>query len=115
VWDSVAFIWRSNTNAARLAQGAQLYAQNCAACHGETGQGDGVMAAVLKTPASSSMSHGEHELTGPSDFTDSQSARRYLGRAAWKDGACVPACIISGIFTMIRWSLVDYLWTFQFD
>ena len=120
VWDSVAFIWRSNTNAARLAQGAQLYAQNCAACHGETGQGDGVMADSLKQSASSSMSHSEHAMTGPSDFTD---PRKMLGASsAVLHGKMVRGGMGTGmpywgpIFTDDQlWSLVDYLWAFQFE
>lgn len=43
LWDAVAYIWAANTSPADLERGAQLYAQNCAACHGQTGQGDGVM------------------------------------------------------------------------
>jgi mono/diheme cytochrome c family protein len=45
-----------------LANGARIYADNCAACHGETGQGDGPVA--LDT-----------EGMEPRDFTDPASAR----------------------------------------
>jgi len=41
LWDVVAFAWRSATTDVAIAHGAQLYARDCAACHGETGHGDG--------------------------------------------------------------------------
>jgi mono/diheme cytochrome c family protein/plastocyanin len=41
IWDVVAFAWRSATTDAASARGAQLYARDCVACHGETGRGDG--------------------------------------------------------------------------
>jgi mono/diheme cytochrome c family protein len=47
VWDLVADVWRSNTTAQALEMGKKLFAQNCAACHGENGAGDGVMAGSL--------------------------------------------------------------------
>ena len=47
VWDLVAHVWGSNTTAQALETGKKLFAQNCAACHGETGAGDGVMAGSL--------------------------------------------------------------------
>jgi cbb3-type cytochrome c oxidase subunit III len=33
-----------------IAAGQQVYAKNCASCHGETGKGDGKMGAELKPP-----------------------------------------------------------------
>jgi len=58
VWDLVAYIWRSNTTPDGLAEGQRLFTQNCAACHGESGGGDGVFAASVnaqtgKFPANS--------------------------------------------------------------
>jgi cytochrome c oxidase subunit 2 len=47
VWDVVATLWRSTTTDETLEQGQQLFAQNCAACHGENGGGDGVIAPNL--------------------------------------------------------------------
>ncbi|RPJ47799.1 MAG: hypothetical protein EHM21_07975 [Chloroflexi bacterium] len=43
LWDAVAYLWSRQTTAEQQAEAAQLYATNCAACHGETGKGDGVM------------------------------------------------------------------------
>jgi mono/diheme cytochrome c family protein len=44
VWDLSAALWQANSSPEKLAQGEALYAQNCAACHGENGGGDGVFA-----------------------------------------------------------------------
>ena len=63
VWDLVAYIWRSNTTPDGLAEGQRLFAQNCAACHGESGGGDGVFTASVNAQ------------TGkfPANFTDPAS------------------------------------------
>jgi plastocyanin len=52
-WDVVAYYWQSNATSESLANGKQLYAQNCAACHGENGAGDGVFADDLATAGES--------------------------------------------------------------
>ncbi|MCX6069203.1 MAG: c-type cytochrome, partial [Chloroflexi bacterium] len=46
-WDAVAAIWQTNTTPTELAEGKQLFSQNCAACHGESGGGNGVFASQL--------------------------------------------------------------------
>jgi mono/diheme cytochrome c family protein len=121
VWDLVALAWRSNTTSDRLAEGRKLYAENCAACHGETGRGDGVMAVSLQTAAPSDMPDmiGHSTLT-PIDFT---AARNMLGaNSAILQGKIVRGGMGTGmpywgsIFTGAQtWALVDYLWTFQFE
>jgi len=119
VWDLVALTWRSNTTPERLAEGQQLYAQNCAACHGETGKGDGVIAPSLKKTPMPDMTMTGHETVAPIDFTDAQDM---LGAS----GAILEGKIIRGgmgtgmpywgpIFTTEQIQAVaDYLWTFQF-
>jgi mono/diheme cytochrome c family protein/uncharacterized cupredoxin-like copper-binding protein len=126
VWDLAALIWQRNTSPQALEEGRQLYAQNCAACHGEGGDGDGVMAdqiSNLQSPISG------HEGTGsqphpqpnrPADFTD---ARSMLGASpALLQGKILRGGMGTGmpywgpIFTEDQtWALVDYLWTFQFE
>lgn len=124
VWDLVAFVWQSNTGSEKLVLGRERYAQNCAACHGENGAGDGVMVGALQiqpTPV------GEHvqapdgrSLTAPADFTDMTAM---LGASpALLQGKIIRGGMGTGmpywgpIFTEDQtWTLVNYLWTFQFD
>jgi mono/diheme cytochrome c family protein/plastocyanin len=121
VWDLVAAAWRSNTTPARLAEGRQLYAANCAACHGETGRGDGVMAASLQKAAPSDMpGMPGHDTVKPIDFTNTQNL---LGASsAILEGKIVRGGMGTGmpywgpILTASQiWALIDYLWMFQFD
>jgi len=117
VWDLVAFVWQSNTSPEALAEGKALYASNCAACHGETGAGDGVMAAAL-----GQQSHAETggDTKAPVAFTDATSM---LGASpALLQGKIIRGGMGTGmpywgpIFTEAQtWALVDYLWTFQFE
>lgn len=121
VWNLVARQRRSSTTPERLAEGQKLYAQNCAACHGETGKGDGVIAPSLKTaPTMPGMSMAGHETVAPIDFTD---AKNMLGASeAILEGKIVRGGMGTGmpywgpIFTSEQiQALIDYLWTFQFD
>ncbi len=121
VWDLVAAAWRSNTTPARLAEGRQLYAANCAACHGETGRGDGVMATSLQKAAPSDMPGMlGHDTVKPIDFTNSQNL---LGASsAILEGKIIRGGMGTGmpywgpILTAPQiWALIDYLWMFQFD
>ncbi len=45
-WDVVAYALTLSTPEQTIAQGAGLYAEQCAACHGESGRGDGPQAAA---------------------------------------------------------------------
>lgn len=109
VWDLVALIWQSQTTPEALQTGQKLYADNCAACHGQTGTGDGVMA---NPPA-----REEQPVT---DFTD---AGQMLGASSallhgkiTRGGMGTSMPYWGPIFTDAQiWALVDYLWTFQFS
>jgi len=109
LWDLVAYIWQSNTTQAGLAAGQKLFAQNCAACHGETGSGNGVFAGDVKA------------LNGktPANFADSISM---LGASpALLQGKILRGGMGTGmpswgpILTDEQtWEIIGYLYTFQF-
>jgi mono/diheme cytochrome c family protein/plastocyanin len=74
IWDLVAYIWRANQAPAELAQGKQVYAQNCAACHGEDLAGNGVFAESLAASGQKSFDNmgsiQNMQNTKPTNFTD---------------------------------------------
>ena len=112
VWDVVAFMWQSHRTREALVEGQRLYAQNCAACHGESGAGNGVFA--------QNNWEANHNLHPPANFTD---AIQMLGASpALLQGKIIRGGMGTGmpywgpIFTEAQtWALVDYLWTFQFE
>ncbi len=114
LWNTVAWIWHSQTTSEKITQGQKLYTTNCAACHGETGKGDGVM--VRGLPA---MTHGTmgHSLVRPPDFTD---PTHLLGASpALLQGKIIRGGMGTGmpywgpIFTENQMdALVSYLYTF---
>ncbi len=67
LWDLIAWVWQENTTPDTLAEGKAIYAQNCAACHGEQGKGDGVEARSLPPYDMENMGHAAMQ---PPDFTD---------------------------------------------
>jgi len=107
-----------------LNNGRQLYAQNCAACHGETGGGDGVFADDLAASGDASMQSmsGSMETMQqtPADFTND---KRMLGASpALLQGKILRGGMGTGmpmwgsIFAEKQiWDLVSYLYSFQFD
>lgn len=123
-WDVVAFLWQSNTTPESLADGKQLFAQNCAACHGETGAGDGVFADDLKAAGEASMQTmagaDSMSMQAPAVFTD---PKRMLGASpALLQGKILRGGMGTGmpmwgsIFTEEQiWDLIAYIYSFQFE
>jgi mono/diheme cytochrome c family protein/plastocyanin len=123
-WDVVSYIWQSNTTARALANGKQLYSQNCAVCHGENGAGNGVFADDLQASGEASMQtmNGSMDMSmqAPVDFTD---AKRILGASpALLQGKILRGGMGTGmpmwgsIFTEEQiWDLIAYLYSFQFE
>jgi high-affinity iron transporter len=68
LWDAVAYLYRAAASPESITRGRQLFARDCAACHGETGRGDGVAGRDL--PGLSVMD--PQMKRGPADFTDPQ-------------------------------------------
>jgi mono/diheme cytochrome c family protein len=123
-WDVVAYIWQSNTTSEALPNGKELYAQNCAACHGENGGGNGVFADDLAAAGEASMQsmNGDMNMAmqNPADLSD---PRRMLGASpALLQGKILRGGMGTGmpmwgsIFTQKQmWDLVAYLYSFQFE
>lgn len=117
VWDVVAYIWQSNTSPQALAEGKKLFARNCAACHGESGEGNGIFADQLA--AAGSVGGPDMMLQRPASFTDPQ---RMLGASpALLEGKILRGGMGTGmpswgpIFKESDiWNIVGYLYTFQF-
>jgi len=68
IWDLVAWIWAQQTTVEALLHAEVLYAQEGAAAHGETGQGDGVMVEGL-SPYSYDFGEDGHGAIQPPDLT----------------------------------------------
>jgi mono/diheme cytochrome c family protein len=66
LWDAIAFAWLHAAGDDAIARGRQLYARDCAACHGVSGAGDGPAGRDLpgRTVIDASARRG------PADFTD---------------------------------------------
>jgi cytochrome c oxidase subunit 2 len=106
VWDLVAYLWLTATTLERLAMGESLYAKNCAACHGETGDGDGPGGRYLEER--------------PTDFTNARTmagGNSEIYYAKTRRGGMGTGMPYWGtIFTEEEtWSIVEYLWTFLFQ
>jgi len=123
-WDVVAAVWQSNTTSEGLAAGKKLFAQNCAACHGETGGGNGVFADDLSAAgeASAQTMSGAQDMVmqTPANFSD---PKRLLGASpALLQGKILRGGMGTGmpmwgsIFTDEQiWNVIAYLYSFQFD
>ncbi len=66
LWNAVAWLWKSLTTDEAIANGQKLFQRDCAACHGETGKGDGPAGKNL--PGLADMHPGIKR--GPANFTD---------------------------------------------
>lgn len=124
IWNLVASLWRSNTTPADIVTGGKLFAQNCAACHGDKGAGNGIFAEKLAASghvSTQSMTGGETmRRQTPANFTD---AKRMLGASpALLQGKILRGGMGTGmpswgpIFTEKQtWDLVAFLYSFQFQ
>lgn len=122
IWDLVARVWQANTTPEQITAGQQLYATNCAACHGEQGCGDGVFAEALAQPETADhtdMAQGAMT-TRPTDFTEAEhmlaASPAHLQGKIIRGGMGTGMPYWGPIFTEEQtWALVAYLWKFQFE
>ena len=123
LWDLTASLWGGNTTPEAVERGALLYAQNCAACHGEGGRGDGVFAddlaeagtmSALADGAVRSMIQVPANLTDPAKMLDASPALLQGKILRGGMGTGMPSW--GQIFTEEQtWDLVAYLYSFQFE
>jgi mono/diheme cytochrome c family protein/plastocyanin len=124
IWNMVAFLWLSHTSPEAIADGRKLFAQNCAACHGEAGGGNGVFAVELEASGAAA----ERSMAGTQGMTmqhpaDLADPKRMLGASpALLQGKILRGGMGTGmpswgpIFTDKQtWDLVAYLYSFQFE
>jgi mono/diheme cytochrome c family protein/plastocyanin len=121
-WDVVAAIWQTNTSVEGLAEGKLLFSQNCAACHGESGGGDGVFANALEAArmASRQGMTGSQDMSmkRPVDLTHPDllgASPALLQGKMLRGGMGTGMPMWGSIFTDEQlWNLVAYLYTFHF-
>jgi mono/diheme cytochrome c family protein len=103
--DVVAYLWLEGIDSAALDALATLYQRNCAACHGETGGGDGP-AADLTIEQPVAFSDAAHMFTRRGDVLYAKIRRGGMGTDMPNFGT---------LFTPEEtWGLVEYLWTLAF-
>jgi mono/diheme cytochrome c family protein len=95
-WDVVAYALNLHVSQESLASGAELYQANCAACHGESGEGDGPQAAGLAVP----------DLTDQ-EFMAGRSANDLYQAVSQGVGQSMPA-FGEKLSEAELWALVDY-------
>ncbi len=66
LWDAIAFVWKSAAGDDAITRGQKLSARDCAACHGESGKGNGPAGRNL--PGLAAMA--PRMKRGPADFAD---------------------------------------------
>jgi plastocyanin len=118
-WDVVAYLWLAEASAPQLETAAALYAKNCAACHGETGNGQGAGADALRAQGlgrddATEMTTVSTALNDPATMLGGSSEIYYAKLRRGGMGTGMPG--FGAIFTPDEtWALVSYLWTFVLD
>ena len=101
-WDVIAYVFSLSTTDETLAQGQTVFIENCAACHGKRGQGDGPDAGDLAS--------------SPIDFTD----QAFMGYKSAMDlydsisGGMGEMHAFSDLSEVDRWALTDFLRSLTF-
>jgi mono/diheme cytochrome c family protein len=119
LWQFTAAVWQASATPDDLSDGGELFAQNCAACHGERGAGDGVFADELNTAAMPGSMSGAAMWQPPADLAD--PVRMLAASPALLQGKILRGGMGTGmpswgpIFTDDQvWELVAYIYSFQF-
>jgi mono/diheme cytochrome c family protein len=99
MWNAASYVWRLGVLPQNLAAGETLYAEQCAACHGPTGAGDG-------PDASASI----NDFTDLAVMVQKSQADLQTGYAAGDTHAN-----LSGLSADELWQTLDYVRAFSFE
>ncbi len=111
-WDVVAALWLGDADPVQLDESQVLYAKNCAACHGATGNGDGIGAATLIEQGY--MGDGPAAFADPTTMLGASSDILYGKLRRGGMGTGMPG--FGTVFTREQSAqMIDYLWTFVFS
>ncbi len=116
LWSLVALAWQKGATGEMLARGERLYKRDCAACHGETGRGDGPAGRQLPGKA---LLHQQLK-RGPADFTDTvqmlSAGDALLHGKVLRGGMGTGMPEWGSLYTdEDLWAVVNYLRQFTFD
>ncbi|MBI4670328.1 MAG: c-type cytochrome [Chloroflexi bacterium] len=103
-WDVIAYVWMTFVNQPdKVTAGRAVYEQNCRACHGDAGQGDGPDAQALPTK--------------PTDLTNAERLAALSSTELYefisKDGDPLHS-FGQKLDEDARWNVVSFVWTFVF-
>jgi high-affinity iron transporter len=103
--DATAYLWIADADSAALNAAETLYNKNCAACHGQTGGGDG--------PASGDTTNQPAAFSDPSIMFERRGDVFYAKIRRGGMGTDMPN--FGTVFTPEEtWTLVDYVWSLAF-
>jgi plastocyanin/mono/diheme cytochrome c family protein len=113
-WDVIGYFWLTNVDAEQLRIAGSLYAKNCAACHGEEGEGQGLVGQNADQQADMDMMKEPTAFNDPQIMIGGSGDVYYAKLRRGGMGTGMPS--FGPIFTPGEtWMLVDYLWTFVFE
>jgi mono/diheme cytochrome c family protein len=100
MWDVLYYEWTFATSPEEIAQGQGLFAENCVACHGQTGDGSGLQGAANFTDL---------------EFMNNEDPAEFFEKVTeGVEGTAMPAW--GQTFTEDEiWSLVNFVWTFAYE
>jgi plastocyanin/mono/diheme cytochrome c family protein len=116
-WDIIAYFWTVPLSADDRAWAHQEYARNCAACHGETGRGDGPAAAAINVQLQATpMVSMTHQVASFAPSSQTMAANMDIYYAKLRRGGMGTSMPSFGpIFDEAEtWKLVYYLWELTF-
>jgi plastocyanin/mono/diheme cytochrome c family protein len=112
-WDIIAYLWTTPLAGGDLSWARTAYSKNCAACHGETGRGDGPAAAAInaqlkasamatRTPRVTSFAPSLQSMGATTEIYYAKLQRGGMGTSMPGFGAIFDA--------QESWLLANYLW-----